>query len=265
MLARDLSKYTKVMTADDFRAWRDQDIGLVIIQAHPPGYGQERSLDLVRAATEAEMPWDAYMYQYLAYTDWLPSALGTLDILAAEGLVPRKAWLDVEDVDSGKGWPVSDRIGAVWRDLALVDAWTAAQGRPEGGIYSAAWYWNGYMGGRHDFAERRLWAAQYDDVADASVLTLFGGWSGCRIKQYAGSQPDGTDLDVLSAEEAAEIEPVPPDNPCEGVMNGLAYVCDDLGDRLLAECLRGRVRKEVVRAVVDEMQRVREQFIGPRP
>src|SRR4051794_4283978 len=98
-LARDASKYTQVPAPVD--QWKAEGAQLIIIQAHPADYGQSRSLDLIRAVAAAGLPWDAYVYQYLAFTDWLPGALETLDMAAAEGLVPRKGWLDVEDVDSG--------------------------------------------------------------------------------------------------------------------------------------------------------------------
>lgn len=205
MKALDCSKYTKTVTPDVVARWQAEGVGLLIIQAHPPNYGQPRSLEIMRAAQAAGMPWDAYIYQYLAYVDWLPGALATLDVAAAEGLVPRKAWLDVEDIDSGQGWLPSQRREAVRRDLDLCDQWLMAHERGLTGIYSAHWYWGTYMGNTTEFSERQLWAAQYDDVPDASVLTPFGGWASCRIKQFAGSQPDGTDLNVLSAEEEAEI------------------------------------------------------------
>lgn len=59
--------------------------------------------------------------------------------------------------------------------------------------------------------------------------------------------------------------PPPPTDNCAPLINALAYVCDDQGDALLAECTRSNVRKTVVRSVVKEMQRVRTETIGPRP
>jgi hypothetical protein len=169
----------------------------------------------MRAVAAAGMPWDAYVYQYLAFGDWLPGALQTLDLAAAEGLVPRKAWLDVEDVDSGKDWSQSQRVDAVQRDLDLMDAWLTAHDRPPAGIYSADWYWRPWLGNTARFTDRALWAAQYDNDPDTTRFTSFGGWSDCRIKQYAGSQPDGTDLDSLSADEAAALSGGTPAAPAE--------------------------------------------------
>lgn len=63
MLAVDVSKYTGVVTPDVVAQWRAAGVGLVIIQAHPAGYGQERSIELARVVEGSGMPWDAYIYQ----------------------------------------------------------------------------------------------------------------------------------------------------------------------------------------------------------
>lgn len=212
--ALDASKFTVAPTPVD--AWQAAGAGLAIIQSHPANYGQERSLEIMRAVHGAGMPFDSYIYQYLAYLDWLPGALVTLDLAAAEGLLPRKLWLDVEDVDSGKGWSVVQRVAAIQRDLDLCDTWATAHGLPRTGVYGASWYWHPYLANTVAFADRQLWTAEYDNVADAAAFTEFGGWESCRIKQYAGSQPDGTDLDVLSEDEEADLNggdmtPVPQD------------------------------------------------------
>lgn len=233
--AVDASKYTSL-------SWRPDGLGLVIVQSHPADYGQGRSLQLMRLCRDSGVPWDAYIYQYLAYQDWLPAALETLDLAKAEGLVPRKLWLDVEDVDSGQNWAPVQRIAAVERDLALCDQWLLNNGLlPNTAIYSAAWYWRPYMANTLQFADRQLWAAQYDGVADASVFTPFGGWTSCRVKQYLGSQPDGTDLNVLSVDEEAELnggggseDPVTDEerqqmqSTINGLVSSLGYIAGDL-------------------------------------
>jgi len=206
MLAVDASKFTLEPFPVD--QWKANGVGLVICQAHPAGYGNDKSIRLIRAVAAAGLPWDAYVYQYLNSPDWCTGALATLDAAAQEGLQPRKLWLDLEDVDQGQGWTVSQRVAAIQRDLAACDARGLTVG-----IYSAAWWWNTRMDGGAFFTDRQLWAAQYDNVADTTAFTPFGGWSSCRIKQYAGSQSDGTDLDVLSAEEEADMPGVIPSDP----------------------------------------------------
>lgn len=64
-----------------------------------------------------------------------------------------------------------------------------------------------------------------------------------------------------------EVSPGPPPHidPFDGLINGLAYVCDTLGDQLnnVASSLNGQ--GDPIRNLVAEMQRVRVQFIGDRP
>ncbi len=260
----DVSKYTIPVDVGVVQSWQAAGIRLLIIQSHPADYGQERSLEIMRAAQAAGMPFDAYVYQYLAYEDWLPGALATLDLAAAEGLLPRKVWLDVEDVDSGKGWTPEQREQAVQRDLDLCDAWLAAHGRPRASIYSAKWYWDPYLGGSSAFGDRQLWNANYDNVADTTVFTPYGGWvaQDVAIKQYAGSQPDGTDLDVLSAEEEAELtsggnpdvtddERTQMQTKIDSLVNSLGYLAGDV--------LRPLTRKSAAAYVKTAVAQIRAQ------
>lgn len=94
------------------------------------------------------------------------------------------------------------------------------------------------------------------------------------IKQYAGSQPDGTDLDVLSAAEEAELNGGAPVDDAErqqlqakidGLVTTVADIADRLGDQLLAECNRANVRKTTVRGIVAQMEAERAEAVGPRP
>lgn len=214
--ALDLSKYTATVTDDVVNRWCAEGIGLLIIQMHPAGYGQERSLDLARTARRHRcdrhadgMPWDSYIYEYLAYPDWTEGACATMDLLAAEGNTNREGWLDTEDVDTGKGWSAEQRVQAIVRDFNVYDAWLAAHGCPRAGDYSGRWYVVGYLGNTSAFADRELWDGHYDRIADAAAnFVPYGGWDRATIKQYAGTSVDivgGVDLDVLSDAEAAEL------------------------------------------------------------
>ena len=65
-------------------------------------------------------------------------------------------------------------------------------------------------------------------------------------------------------EDMARIEELEAENA--ELVNALAYVCDDLGDKLETERYRPRSpRKRVLHSVVEELRRVRHQFLGPRP
>lgn len=204
--AKDVSNYSVTFSPDLLAGWAAAGTRLVILQCFPPNYAQytiqRHQMDVCAAAG---MPWDVYLYDYLGDSAWRDGALAGLDMAAADGLVPRKLWLDEEDVTSENGWTPEQRVAAIEASLQAADAWLTAHGRPPAGIYAAAWWWGPRTGNSTAFADRQWWAAQYDGVADASVITPVGGWDHCAIKQYAGSQPDGTDLDVLSVEEEAEL------------------------------------------------------------
>lgn len=197
MKARDVSNFTIELTADIATQWRADDVGLVLIQAFPESYQQYAEQQRqVEWAVQNGFPFDHYIYDYLGDPTWLSAALDGID---AQGNRPRMVWLDEEDVETEEGWTPAQRDAAIdesvntviYRDLEV-------------GIYTGAWWWNPRVGS-NSCSELKLWTAQYDGIADATVFTSFGGWTSCAIKQYAGSQPDGTDLDVLSTEEAEAV------------------------------------------------------------
>lgn len=262
MLAIDVSNYSSPISVATLNAWRAAGVGLVIIQAFPPTYVQHtEQRDQMRAAVAAGMPFDCYVYDYLGDPTWLDRALDGLDQAAEK---PRRVWLDEEDTETEQGWSHTQREVAINEHLLTV----LTRGY-DAGLYTAAWWWI-RTGGSEQFADHELWAAQYDGIPDATAFVPFGGWSACHIKQYQGTSTflgvSGVDLNVLSVEEEQEL--YPPEEPmpdCSGVVNGLAYVADDLGDQLLAEAKRASVRKTVVRNIVKEMERVRVEQVGPRP
>jgi len=60
------------------------------------------------------------------------------------------------------------------------------------GIYTAKWFWNGYMAQTQAFREFPLWVAEYDNQAtmDWSGLPYygpFGGWDAPTIRQFSNS------------------------------------------------------------------------------
>lgn len=250
--------------------WQAKGVGLVLIQGFPPSYAQyAEQRDQMRTCATAGMPFDCYVYDYLGSPDWLSGALDGLDQVLLPSEKPRMVWLDEEDVETEAGWTTTARVNAISNSIAAVK-----QRGYRVGIYGAAWWWTPKTGGFKGFSDYPLWAAQYDNIADASVFTPFGGWTECRIKQYAGSQPDGTDLDVLSAAEEAELNgDLPVDDTeraemqakIDGLATTVADIADRLGDQLLAECKRASVRKGTVRSIVAQMESERAAAVGPRP
>ncbi len=278
-LCIDASKYTSGLGVRSVDRWCGLGVRLVIVQAHPEGYGRETSLELIRTlvahrcALHADgMPWDSYIYEYMADPDWTASALGTLDLAVGEGHVPRELWLDVEDVDSERGWPSAWRQQAVERDLDACDAWAEAHGLPPTGIYSGKWYWDQYMGSA-SFPGRELWDSNYDGQADAAVnFHPYGGWTEAAIKQYAGTSTlggvGGVDLDVLSVDEEAEmsqpVEQTQDDwygwpSPEAAAVN-LKAIADELGQQVAA--LKTQVQEAQQAALAADQQRT--QVLGER-
>lgn len=134
-------------------------------------------------------------------------------------------------------------------------------------IYTGQWWWNGWyrdkLGGNPNaFADRKLWDSFYDGDPDFDwgPEHSYGAWSADNVIgwQYAGAP---LDLDIFREEMVFQGQEPAPVDQVSGLINGLAYVCDDLGDKLAATILRKPKRL----AIVNEMRRVREQMIGPRP
>ena len=217
VLAPDVSKYTTGLDANAVAAWKTLGVGLVIVQSHPAGYGRDSSLALMQTLSDGGLRWDAYIYQYMGDAGWTEGALQTLDLAASKGLVPRRLWLDVEDVDTERGWTAAQRVDAVRRDLGVLDQWSNRHQLLRAGIYSGRWYWGWdgahpcYMGNATDFSDRPWWPSQYDGIQDAGRVALYGGWSLDKVcaKQFAGTSVladvAGVDLGVLSAMEAARL------------------------------------------------------------
>jgi hypothetical protein len=121
-------------------------------------------------------------------------------------------------------------------------------------VYTGAWWWIPSTGNSTLFRDRKLWLAQYDDIPDATVFNPLGGWSECRVKQYAGSQPDGTDLNVLSDAEAAELEE--PDVPCDTYKAALERAVNRLQLELAKRTASGKpaaLSKPIMREIQSEL------------
>lgn len=221
MLCLDCSNYTVEFTPELLQSWKARGVGLLILQAFPSWYVQyEEQQRQMRMCRQESMPFDAYIYDYLGIPDWLDHGLeGLTQLHEQEGLLPRMLWLDEEDVESAESATQQQRVVDINWSLIRADKWSADHGLQRAGIYTAAWWWVPKTGNSTQFSDRKLWFAQYDGLPDASVFTPFGGWGTgmARVKQYAGSQPDGTDLNVLSVDEEAELGvPVPEPEPVPG-------------------------------------------------
>ncbi len=195
MKARDCSNFTDDNIEQLMAQWYAEGDRLVLLQAFPPTHRnypeQQRQ---IRAAVAQGMVWDAYIYDYLASPEWRDAALAGLS-----GHSPRLIWLDEEQ--DGLAWHISLTVNAIASSAAAV---LLAGYRV--GIYTGKWWWEDETGDSKDFAHLPLWDADYDGKQHTEVSwEPYGGWTERAIKQFAGSQPDGTDLNVLSAETEADV------------------------------------------------------------
>jgi hypothetical protein len=168
-----------------------------------------------------------------------------------------RPWLDVEDNQS-TGWqvPVAQRVDDVNRALAVLDEWAIERELPLAGIYWSRYFIDLLFGGVSYWPERKQWLAHYG-ITPGSLI------GGSVVAHQYSSTPIDQNM-MLESEIVNGEEPDVPDD-CSDLVNGLAYVADDLGDQLLAEAKRSSVRKTVVRSIVKEMERVRTEQVGPRP
>ena len=218
VLAVDISNYTTPLTPAAMEGLKSAGVRHVIIQSidPPAGYPPGRTREQIQACQAAGLTVDAYVWLWfdLDVAD-IQRKLGLLD-----GLQIRQLWLDVEDTASIK-YDQATTEAKVTAALAACDAYKTQSGQKTG-VYSGRWFWadQRYMGNTAAYADRELWDANYDDVADAAAgFHGYGGWQAPRIKQYRGSSVlgsvGGIDLNVLSVAEEQElvIANVPPPAP----------------------------------------------------
>lgn len=202
----DISRYTGPISAAWLDAIHSRGYGLVIVQAHPAGYGQETSLQQMQTLHAAGFRWQAYVYEYLADPSWTDGALATLDTARQQfGAVPEKLWLDSEDVSNAAlRMSPSQRVLAMAANFDKLDAWGVQNGikDPATGQYTGKWWYDAYLPGLAPFPDRDLWASQYDGIANAAAVTLFAGWTRAAMKQQMGTSTlagvGEVDLDVTA-------------------------------------------------------------------
>ena len=191
-LGIDVSNYSGTFSAARLQQYWDCGIRLVIIQAFPQGYAQYAiQKQQMESCVEFGMPFECYIYDYLSSPSWRTDALVGLSTIVWQ---PPRVWADEEDTTAnGVLHSVNSRIAAVNATLVAI-----ANAGYDTGIYTGAWWWKGYLGNTTQFSNYLLWDSHYDLEPDPDFnFVPYGGWTQCEIKQYAGSQPDGTDLNVF--------------------------------------------------------------------
>lgn len=207
-----MSNFTDRLTPTGLQALKDAGVGHVIVQAvdPPPGYPAGRTREQVQACLDAGLTVDAYV--------WLWFDLDAADVRRKlhllDGLDIRQLWLDVEDTAALKyDQPTTET--KVTAALQACDAFASTSGARTG-VYSGRWFWTDrrYMANTSSFADRDLWDANYDDVADAAIgYAPYGGWQQVAIKQFRGTTAvggiGGLDVNVLSVEKAGQLTAAP--------------------------------------------------------
>lgn len=232
-----MSNYTDGESVANLTALHDQGFELAIIQSIDPprGYPPGRTEKQIVAATAAGMVVDIYI--------WMWFDLDVADIirkceLVANGNITnantvRQVWLDVEDQAAQRHDDATCKQ-KVQEALNVIDGYFPQQ---RTGIYTGRWFWADpkYMANASHWSDRKLWDANYDGVADAALnFNPYGGWTECRIKQYAGSVEvggvSGLDVNAVSVAEASEIVgeplPQPPTEPTDPNIDNIDDECD---------------------------------------
>lgn len=207
MIALDVSNYTSPLTAAIVRELHDhQDVGRLIIQAFPPSYPQyAEQRAQMRACAEAGVPFDIYIYDYHDSPWWVEQAAQGVEQASER---PHQLWSDEEEEGQNAGLSVRQRTLAVDAALRRMDAVSTTSGQRTG-VYTRRGYWETWMANTPVFADRELWDADYDGLADTALSwTPYGGWASRAVKQFRGTSVyggvSGVDVNVLSPEEAAE-------------------------------------------------------------
>ncbi len=141
----------------------------------------EVTLQQLDMARRRGMSLDAYVFLHWSQ-DMTAQVQAALQLVS--GYPVGRLWLDVEEQP-----PAGTKSGALADLLQLAVNACHAQTAVGCGIYTAAWFWNGSMGGTTRFAGEPLWYALYDGRTSLSSWSSdhFGGWTAPAGKQWASN------------------------------------------------------------------------------
>jgi len=176
-LAVDGSNYGGELTPDIVRCWRESGVNMYICGVdlgHIPLARQQLGM-----AVQGGLAIEVYRFCY-----WGQAPVLSLQRVAdaIQGLPVGRIWLDFEDEDASEN---PDQVCTWIKDC--LDVADTIWGYDRVGIYTAAWWWNPYTGNTTRFADRALWVAQYDGLANLDFFVPFGGWQSCVMKQYTNT------------------------------------------------------------------------------
>jgi hypothetical protein len=200
--------------------------------------------------------WDAFSGETLVADQnnrmaCIPPSVEPLDL---------RPYLDVEDTSPAD---VADRRDDVQVALGALDAWAAAHGLPQAGIYTGQWYVDGpsYLGGW--FPEGRVeWLADYSKPA-GSVLT------DTRVAHQFGSSPMDMDVfadsEIVTPQEAKSVRETPDDWQWEtwreAAIN-LKGISDQLGNQVEAANAAAAADHAAMQARIDALVAERDHALA---
>jgi spore coat assembly protein SafA len=191
----DISNWDGNLTPEFVDCLTQSGIKHVVVRAslETPAKGNIARQQL-QALTQAGLLTSVYIWMY---SSWDPVQTVQSTYQLVEGFPETKFWLDCEET-SDVGAPAAN---ADWIRRAVAEI--KNQGRTPG-IYTGAWWWTDprYMANSTEFADVRLWAADYDGIPNVLQWVPFGGWQVLTGKQYLGSGTGSicgmaVDLDVF--------------------------------------------------------------------
>lgn len=193
----------RLVPAIDVASYQPRDLGDIIREHRPahvvvrmylPGErpSPQHSIDQVSSARAEGCTVGAYLWAYQSFGP-RESVRHALELARLCGMDPPPVlWIDCETFLDREPGPDAD-----WLRTAVEEC--RVQGALPG-IYTAGWWWRGYMANTREFADLPLWTAEYDGIANLGKVQLYGGWTRACGKQWAGT---GLDRDVFLEEVCA--------------------------------------------------------------
>ena len=178
----DVSNHQGILRPSWFTQWGERGYGGLIVQGVEGLSGESFTRRQLWAALDAGWRIAGYVWCNSDQAAKLIRLRQRLDFF--NGFKLDFLALDVEELDTKRQ--------DVDTSLVICDA----QMKTRTWLYTAKWVFDGLGWSDDDrWADRKLWSAEYDGVADVDVgFEPYGGWSRCDMKQFTD---DPLDLNVM--------------------------------------------------------------------
>jgi hypothetical protein len=136
----------------------------------------------VEFAMKADLDVQLYIYFYTG-VPIMREIQKALEVIRRTGLERPMVWMDFEDTST------DDTLS---RDVGWIERTMFRCGQEFGvgriGIYTSRGWWERYTGNNTEYSIFPLWDANWDNQADLTAFTPYGGWTAPTMKQYAGDR-----------------------------------------------------------------------------